>query len=164
MDRGSAEEERTAASTSEVVADSMEISSCVTNAAGEMMDDVSSADTGHHEHLVAQQAQRDALQRQHQAKQQPGMLTLGEQGRAVRAAEQQAGLGQLLTGDIQWVGPSIGPPTQMGPAPSQHQTYYKAFSRVCSMHSCLQTSSSNESATSLAFKLLLRLGLMIGCV
>ena len=161
VDRGSTKEKRAAdgaaASTSEVVADSMEIGSCVADAAGDMMDDVSSADTGHHEHLVAQHAQRegpgaqqaqcDALPRQHQAKQHPGMLTLGEQGRAVGAAGQPELLGQLLTGDIQWVGSRIDPPTQMTLAASHHQTYYKAFSRVCSMHSCVQTSSSTESGT-----------------
>lgn len=135
VDPGSAEEEcaadGAAAGTSEVVADSMQIGSCVADAAGDMMDDVSSADTGHHDHLIAQQAQRDALQGQHQAQQQPSVLTLGEQGRAVGAAGQLVGLGQLLSGDIRWVGPSIDPPTQMGLAPSQHQTYFKAFSRVC---------------------------------
>ena len=139
-DRGSAEEELTAADTSEVVADSMDISNCAAGAAGDMMDDVSSADTGHHEHPDAQQAQHDALQGQHQAQQQPGVLTTGEQGRAGGAAGQLAGLGQHLNGDIQWVGNSIDPPRQMGLAPSQHQIYYKAFSRVCSMLSCLQTS------------------------
>ena len=161
VDPGSAEEERAAdgaaASTSEVVADSMEFGSCMADAAGDIMDDVSSADTGHHEHPAAQQAQRerpdaqqaqpDALQGQHQAQQQPGVLTMREQGRAVGAAGQLVGLGQLLSGDIQWVGPRIDPPTQMCLAPSQHQTYYKAFSRVCYMLSCLQTSSSSKSAT-----------------
>lgn len=134
---GSTEEERAtagaAAGTSEVVADSMEMGSCVADAdaGGDMMDDVSSADTGHHEHLVAQQAQRDPLQGQHVAQQQPSVLTLGEQGSAVGGAGPPVGLGQLLSGDIRWVGPRIDPPTQMGLAPSQHQTYYKAFSRVC---------------------------------
>lgn len=176
VDPGSAEEERgaggAAASTSEVVADSMEIGSSVADAAGDIMDDVSSADTGHHEHPAAQQvqherpdaqqAQPDALQGQHQAQQQPGVLTTREQGRAVGAAGQLVGLGQLLSGDIQWVGPRIDPPTQMCLAPSQHQTYYKAFSRVCSMLSCLQTSSSRESATFAVRKLLLHACLLFG--
>ncbi|KAL0056193.1 hypothetical protein WJX82_008598 [Trebouxia sp. C0006] len=44
--------------------------------------------------------------------------------------EQQAGgAGQLLSGDIQWVGPSIEPPTGLGLTPSQHQTFYAAFAR-----------------------------------
>ncbi|KAL0040637.1 hypothetical protein WJX79_000270 [Trebouxia sp. C0005] len=39
------------------------------------------------------------------------------------------GAGQLLTGDIQWVGPSIEPPTGLDLTPSQHQTFYAAFAR-----------------------------------
>lgn len=147
VDPCGAEEEQaadgaTAGSASEVVEDSLEVGSCVADAAGDRMDDVSSADTGHREHLVpqqaqrerpgAQQAQRDGLQRQ-----QAGVLMLVEQGRAVGAAGQLAGLGQLLTGGIQWVGSSIDPPTQLGLAPSQHQTYYQAFSRVCAILSCI---------------------------
>ena len=138
-----AEEVRPTGSASEMVEDSLEVGSCVADAAGDRMDDVSSADTGHHEHPVAQQAQRerpDAQQAQRDALQgqQAGVLMLVEQGRAVAAAGQLAGLGQPLSGGIQWVGPSIDPPTQLGLVPSQHQTYYKAFSRVCAtLSSCI---------------------------
>lgn len=134
---GSAEEEcaadGAAGSTSEVVADSMEGGGC---AVGDVMDDVSSADVGQqaqHRPLHAQQgaphaqqAQHNALQWQQQQAQQLSLMTVGEQGRAVGPA----GLGQLLSGDIQWVGSAIDAPTQLGLTPSQHQTYYKAFSRV----------------------------------
>ena len=140
VEPGSAEKERAAtggaASTSEVVADSLEVGSCVAHALGVVMDDVSSADTGRHEWADAQQAQREALQGQHPA-QQPSLMTVGEQGRAVAAAGQLAGAGQLLSGNIQWVGPSIDPPTHLGLAPSQHQTYYKAFSKACTLLSLL---------------------------
>lgn len=139
---GSAEEEcpaeGAAGSTSEVVADSLEIGQmCGACGVDDAMDDVSSADIGQPH---AQQAQREALLKQQQQQQQAQPLSLvtgGKQGRAVGSTGQSAGLGQLLSGDIQWVGPAIDPPTQLGSAPLQHQTYYKAFSRVCSVLSPL---------------------------
>lgn len=142
VDPGGVEEEGPTGSASEVVEDSLEVGSCVADGAGDRMDDVSSADTGHHEHPTAQQAQRerpDAQQAQRNGLQgqQAGVLMLVEQGRADGAAGQLAGLGQLLSGGIQWVGSSVDPPTQLGLAPSQHQTYYKAFSRVGATLSCI---------------------------
>ena len=129
--------EGAAGSMSEVVADSMEIGGC------DAMDDVSSADTGQPR---AQQAQHEALfkQQQHQEAQALRLMMLGKQGRAVGSAGQSAGLGQLLSGDIQWVGPATDPPTQLGLNPSQHQTYYKAFSRVCPMPFSLQRIHSQQ--------------------
>lgn len=37
----------------------------------------------------------------------------------------------MLSGEIQWVGPSVDPPTGLGLGltPSQHQTFYAAFTR-----------------------------------
>lgn len=126
-----------AASRSEVIADSLEVDSCVADAADDMLNDVSSADTGHHDradaqpHQAIQQAQPLPAQQpqQPQQQEQPGLV--GEQGRAVDNAGPSAGAGKLLSGKIQWVGPSVEPPAQLGLNPSQHQTYYNAFTRVC---------------------------------
>ena len=106
----------------EVIADSLEVDGCVVDAADDMLDDVSSSDTGHHDRADTQQHQ--PIQQQQQA----GLV--GKQGRADADAGQSAGAGQLLSGEIQWAGPSIEPPAQLGLTPSQHQTYYNAFTRV----------------------------------
>lgn len=163
MDPGDAEEERPTGCASEVVEDSLEVGSCVADAAGARMDDVSSADTGHHEHPDAQQAQRErpsAQQAQHDGLQgqQAGVVMLVEQGRAVGAAGQSAGLGQLLSGGIQWVGSSVDAPTQLGLVPSWHQTYYQAFSRVCAILSCSAYKLKEWGNLVLFLKLLLLVG------
>lgn len=134
-----------------VVADSIEFGSCMAAASADVQDEVSSADTND-DHQAGQVLLRQQLQapqtEQHQLHYQPlqpqPQAGLGpmqqQQGEMViaglsRAAgggvEQQAGgAGQLLSGDIQWVGPSIEPPTGLGLTPSHHQTFYAAFARV----------------------------------
>ncbi len=136
-----------------VVADSMEFGSCMAAASAVIQDEVSSADTNSDHQagrvllrhkLQAPQAEQHQLHHQVQQQAQPqlapGPVQQQQQGEMViaglsRAAgggvEQQAvGAGQLLSGDIQWVGPSIEPPTGLGLTPSQHQTFYAAFARV----------------------------------
>ena len=142
-----------------VVADSMEFGSCMAAASADVQDEVSSADTNNdhqagrivlRQQLQAPQAEQHQLhiqppqqqahtqlgpgpmQQQQQQQQQGGMVTAGfSRAAGGGGVEQQAGgAGQLLSGDIQWVGPSIEPPTGLGLTPSQHQTFYAAFARV----------------------------------
>ena len=156
--RGGEQEEReglcNAAGRGVVVADSMEFGSCMAPASADVQDEVSSADTNNdhqagrvllRQQLQAPQAEQHQLHRQPpqqqthiqlasgtmQQQQQGGMVTAGLSRAAGGGVEQQAGgAGQLLSGDIQWVGPSIEPPTGLGLTPSQHQTFYAAFARV----------------------------------
>ena len=119
-----------------VIADSMEAGCSAVADADDVMDEVSSADTEdlhrpepqHRQQLQSQHHQ----QQQQQQQQQPQAASAGEQGRAVAGPGQAAvaGVGQLLSGDVQWVGPGVDPPTGLGLTPSQHQTYYGAFTRV----------------------------------
>ena len=108
-----------AAGRSMVLADSVEVGSCV---ADDVLDDVSSADAEHHQHYTAAQQQQQQQQRGHR---------VSQQGRAVVGAAHSAGKGQWLSGDLLWKGPSIEPPTELGLHPLEHQTYYKGFTRVC---------------------------------
>ncbi len=80
----------------------------------------------------AMQQQQGPMQQQQQ--QQGEMVIAGLSGVAGGGGggveQQTGGAGQLLSGDIQWVGSSIEPPTGLGLNPSQHQTFYAAFARV----------------------------------
>ncbi|KAL0028399.1 hypothetical protein WJX77_003852 [Trebouxia sp. C0004] len=134
-----------------IVADSMEFGSCMAATSADIQDEVSSGDTNNDHQagqvLLGQQLQPPQAE-QHQLHDQPlqqaylqlapgpmqqqqgNMVIAGLSGAAGGNVEQQAGgAGQLLSGDIQWVGPSIEPPTGLGLTPSQHQTFYAAFAR-----------------------------------
>ena len=119
-----------------IVADSLEVDDSMVGCSAELFDEVSSADTGHRHRPGLQmtdqvQPMHHPQQQQQAQPQQPlPALAVPEQGRAVGGVGQVAEAGQLLRGEVQWLGPSVEPPAVMGSAPSQHQTYYSAFSRV----------------------------------
>lgn len=130
-----------------VVADSLELGSCRAAASADVHDEVSSADTSDvHEPPPQKEPLLQLPNAQHphsdfhkqeppqsrQQQQPAGQLTTAGQGRVAGVGGQAAGAGQLLSGEIQWVGPSVDPPTGLGLGltPSQHQTFYAAFTRV----------------------------------
>ena len=128
-----------------VVADSLELGSCRAAASADVHDEVSSADTSDvHEpppqkkpllqlpHAQHPHSDFHKQQLPQSRQQQAGRLTTVGQGKVAGVEGQAAGAGQLLSGEIQWVGPSVDPPTGLGLGltSSQHQTFYAAFTRV----------------------------------